>query len=67
MEQTNNKFSLFEKYINKDELQKFLGFGNTKMCVFHKEYKIKRVKLGKKIFYLKEDVERLFNESKILQ
>ena len=37
------------------------------MCVFHKEYKIKRVKLGKKIFYLKEDVERLFNESKILQ
>lgn len=55
--------NLFNKWHSRQELQKFLGYGNTKMSQLTKDYGIRTVKIGKKVFYSAEDVARLFNSS----
>ena len=57
------KENLFESWYSRKELQSFLAFGNTKMTQLNKEYGIKKVKIGKKVFYSVEDVERLFQKN----
>ena len=57
------KENLFKNWYSKKELQSFLGFGNTKMTQLNKEYGIRKVKIGKKVFYSVEDVERLFKKN----
>ena len=57
------KENLFESWYSRKELQSFLGFGNTKMTQLNKEYGIRKVKIGKKVFYSVEDVERLFQNN----
>ena len=58
------KENLFRNWYSRKELQSFLGFGNTKMTQLNKEYGIRKVKIGKKVFYSVEDVERLFKKNK---
>ena len=57
------KENLFKNWYSRKELQSFLGFGNTKMTQLNKEYGIRKVKIGKKVFYSVEDVERLFQKN----
>jgi hypothetical protein len=57
------KENLFKNWYFRKELQSFLGFGNTKMTQLNKEYGIRKVKIGKKVFYSVEDVERLFKKN----
>ena len=57
------KENLFKNWYSRKELQSFLGFGNTKMTQLNKEYGIRKVKIGKKVFYSVEDVEILFKKN----
>ena len=57
------KENLFKSWYSSKELQSFLGFGNTKMTQLNKEYRIRKVKIGKKVFYSVEDLERLFQKN----
>ena len=57
------KENLFKSWYSRKELQSFLGFGNTKMTQLNKEYEIRKVKIGKKVFYSLEDIERLFQNN----
>ena len=59
------KENLFKNWYSRKELQSFLGFGNTKMTQLNKEYGIRKVKIGKKVFYSVKDVERLFKKKRI--
>jgi hypothetical protein len=57
------KENLFKSWYSRKELQSFLGFGNTKMTQLNKEYEIRKVKIGKKVFSSVEDVEKLFQKN----
>ena len=57
------KENLFKSWYSRKELQSFLGFGNTKMTQLNKKYEIRKVKIGKKVVYSVEDVERLFQKN----
>ena len=57
------KENLFRNWYSRKELQSFLGFGNTKMTQLNKEYEIRKVKIGKKVFSSVEDVEKLFQKN----
>jgi hypothetical protein len=54
------KEDLFKNWYSRKELKNFLGFGATKMCSLHRDYDIRRIKIGNKVFYSVEDVEKLF-------
>ena len=57
------KENLFKNWYSRKELQSFLVFGNTKMTQLNKEYGIRKVKIGKKVFNSVEDVEKLFQKN----
>ena len=57
------KENLFKSWYSRKALQSFLGFGNTKMTQLNKEYGIRKIKIGKKVFYSVEDIERLFQNN----
>jgi hypothetical protein len=54
---------LLNKWYSRQQVQDFLGFGNTKMCQLHKDFDIRTVKIGRKVFYSIEDLENLFKKS----
>jgi hypothetical protein len=51
-----------EKYYTKKETKKLLNRGNTWLWHRCKEGKLRIRKLGRSVYYLKEDVEKLFND-----
>jgi len=57
------KENLFKSWYSRKELQSFLGFGNAKMTLLNKEYGIRKVKIGEKVFYSVEGVEKLFQKN----
>ena len=57
------KQDLLSKWYSKQQVQDFLGFGNTKMSQLSKDFGIRTVKVGRKIFYSVEDLENIFKNS----
>ena len=57
------KQDLLNKWYSRQQVQDFLGFGNTKMCQLSKDFGIRTVKVGRKIFYSVEDLENIFKNS----
>ena len=57
------KENLFKSWYSRKELQSFLGFVNTKMTQLNKGCRIRKVKIGKKVFYSVSELERLFKKN----
>ena len=56
---------VFENWIPRKEVQRFFGYGQTKMSTFAYDYNIKTTKVGKRIFYWRPDIERLLEDHAI--
>lgn len=57
------KQDLLSKWYSKQQVQDFLGFGNTKMSQLSQDFGIRTVKVGRKVFYSVEDLENIFKNS----
>lgn len=54
---------LKQKWMPRKEVQEFLGYGNTQMSTFHKDYKVEMSKIGRRLFYSTQGVSRLLDDS----
>tara|TARA_B100000768_G_C11102393_1_gene299679 strand:- start:409 stop:621 length:213 start_codon:yes stop_codon:yes gene_type:complete len=54
---------LVQNWIPRKEVKDFFYYGNTKMSSFSKDFNVRTAKVGKRVFYLYEDIVRLFESN----
>ena len=59
MEKVNSKGTIFDKWIPREKVKAFFGYGQTKMCSFASDHNVRSIKIGNRQFFFAEDIERL--------
>lgn len=55
---------LRKKWMPRQEVQEFFGYGNTQMSTFHKDNDVEMAKVGRKVFYSTQGILNLLDRSK---
>lgn len=59
MEKTKSIKTVFDRWIPREQVKKFFGYGQTKMSSFSRDNNVRSRKVGNKQFFFAEDIERL--------
>ena len=59
MEITKSKETVFERWIPRERVKEFFGYGQTKMSSFSKDHNVRSIKVGNRLFYFADDIEKL--------
>lgn len=59
METNKNSKSVFERWVPRNRVKEFFGYGQTKMSSFAKDFNVRSKKIGNRLFFYADDIEKL--------
>ena len=62
MEKMKSNLTVFERWIPRERVKEFFGYGQTRMSTFSKDFNVRSKKIGNRLFYLAEDLEKLLEQ-----
>ena len=59
MKQMKSTNTIFDRWIPREQVRAFFGYGQTKMCSFSSDHNVRSRKVGNKQFFFADDIKRL--------